>query len=255
MTDQRLRQLAREASAFHTPEAEAALLRARLRAGSLTYERLELAAYCGHHGARAALGPSNRLPGPGAIVGGHPDAPWWDAPDAWVLSDFVVGLSRWGPEVLARGSIAAARTALPVWEADLPAHCEVGCHDGQALSCRPHHGPRLAVEAAERWFGAGLNVSDREGYVLQVSYDVAWSEARHRAPWLPAPWASDGARQTEIAGSAALAGESQVRAAIRSALIAWAIGAGDRAPRPQAGERNPSRPGTSCPHDRPARTI
>lgn len=210
MTDQRLRQLAREASALHTPEAEAALLRARLRAGSLTYERLELAAYCGHEWAQATLKETNRyapwcscdLPGPGS--GTHSDA---CEMRPWQFQRWVDGLSRWGAEVLARASIAAARAA----KREHDAHCVE--HSGERCEDRCW-GWGLAVDAAESWIGMGLNVSDHEGYPAQQAYDEAWSKARHRAPWLPAPWAC-----------AALAGESQVRDAIRSALISWALAA------------------------------
>jgi len=53
VSDTRIRQLERQRDG--TPEAEAAYLRARIRCGSLTRERLELAAYCGDEGARLAL--------------------------------------------------------------------------------------------------------------------------------------------------------------------------------------------------------
>jgi len=51
VSDARLRALARQALASGTPEARAALLRERLRAGELTLARVELAAYCGDEAA------------------------------------------------------------------------------------------------------------------------------------------------------------------------------------------------------------
>lgn len=54
MTDSRLRAMQRAAAS--DPSARADWLRSRLRAGALTPERLELAAYCGDEGARGALG-------------------------------------------------------------------------------------------------------------------------------------------------------------------------------------------------------
>lgn len=56
MTDLALRQLGRAASSGD-PQDEARALLARVRAGTLTRERLELAAYSGHGAARLALDP------------------------------------------------------------------------------------------------------------------------------------------------------------------------------------------------------
>ena len=56
MSDADLRQLEREFRDQGTVEAEAAYLRARLQAGQLEQSKLELAAYCGHQAARAAIG-------------------------------------------------------------------------------------------------------------------------------------------------------------------------------------------------------
>lgn len=52
MTDTRLQELERAWRASGSVEDEAAYLRERVRVGELTQERLELAAYCGHAGAR-----------------------------------------------------------------------------------------------------------------------------------------------------------------------------------------------------------
>lgn len=56
MSDQRLRELERRFEVTRDVADEAALLAARLRAGALARERLELAAYLGHAAARSALG-------------------------------------------------------------------------------------------------------------------------------------------------------------------------------------------------------
>ncbi|MBL4846153.1 MAG: hypothetical protein JKY65_11550 [Planctomycetes bacterium] len=52
MSDQHLRELEATWRASGSVEDEAAYLLERVRAGELTQERLELAAYCGHKGAR-----------------------------------------------------------------------------------------------------------------------------------------------------------------------------------------------------------
>ena len=56
MTDTKLRELERRWKESGSPEDEAAYLLERVRVGDLEKEKLELAAYCGHEGARLALG-------------------------------------------------------------------------------------------------------------------------------------------------------------------------------------------------------
>lgn len=56
MSDQKLRDLERRWKETGTVEDEAAYLLERVRVGDLSQERLELAAYCGHEGARKSLG-------------------------------------------------------------------------------------------------------------------------------------------------------------------------------------------------------
>lgn len=58
MTDSPLRELERRFRATGSDEDEAAWLRARLQAGSLTPSNLELASYCGHQAALIAFGHS-----------------------------------------------------------------------------------------------------------------------------------------------------------------------------------------------------
>lgn len=56
MSDARLRELERRWKETGSPDDEAAYLLERVRVGDLTRERLELAAYCGHEGARRSIG-------------------------------------------------------------------------------------------------------------------------------------------------------------------------------------------------------
>ncbi|MBX3467761.1 MAG: hypothetical protein KF878_12830 [Planctomycetes bacterium] len=58
MSDTKLRDLERRWRETGSPDDEAAYLLERVRVGDLTQERLELAAYCGHEGARRGLGIS-----------------------------------------------------------------------------------------------------------------------------------------------------------------------------------------------------
>ena len=63
MSDSKLRELERRWRETKSVEDEAAYLRERVRVGDLTQERLELAAYCGHEGARRAA-EADRSPVP-----------------------------------------------------------------------------------------------------------------------------------------------------------------------------------------------
>ena len=120
MTDSHLRELERRFRASASVEDEAAWLRARVQAGELSQERLELAAYLGHPAAGAPPG--------------NPDLTWTPENQAptWRWAE---GLARWGVEAQTRAAVAATRQALRFWEA------------GDPLDYRPH----VAVELAERW--------------------------------------------------------------------------------------------------------
>lgn len=246
MTDQRLRRLEREVAASPSPESEAALLRERLRAGTLSLERLELAAYCGHEAALAIVPRPHGAPSDCGLCHGHPDGilvmhtatsglpPWSREPCSHELRPWVRGLALWGHKVMTRASVAAARCALPVW-CDITRlsrrrglHTEREAKEGVCTRCTkgdPGFGlPGDAIVAAERWIRSDWSASDHDSYGVGREWDEAWSRCWRQAAWTPAPWASDGARETEITGSAALAGEAPVRAAIQSALISWALG-------------------------------
>jgi hypothetical protein len=62
VSDQRLRELERRFRASGSVEDEATWLRARMQAGELEQSKLDLAAHCGHEGARAALGENAPAP-------------------------------------------------------------------------------------------------------------------------------------------------------------------------------------------------
>ena len=116
MSDQRQRALERAAEAGDR-EAEAELLRERVRAGELARERVELLAALGDEAARLALDdPPDLLP-PGD------------------LRALAYGLAEFGKEQLVRGAIAAARPLLEVIE-------EHASYEER---------PRAALDAVEAW--------------------------------------------------------------------------------------------------------
>lgn len=139
-------------------EEEVALLTGRLRAGTLTRERLDLAAHCGHEAARLAGGvalppPDDFFPGTNYDEAGRRVEPRFSRRLRW----WAVELRRWGPPVWAR----AVSTALAVSaEADpRPADRRAGLGEVVAAieawggcPCEPH------VEAArERARALGTN--------------------------------------------------------------------------------------------------
>jgi hypothetical protein len=98
MSDTRLRELERRWKETGSPDDEAAYLKERVRVGDLTQERLELAAYCGHEGARRAVRGSL----PGATTG---------------AVEWTRHLGRW-PEAAAVAAVAAARMAVETVDLD-----------------------------------------------------------------------------------------------------------------------------------------
>lgn len=223
------------------PTLRPQLLVARVRAGELAQDRLELAAYVGDVDARAALGWEHGEPltvDAGKLV-------------QMPVGEWVAGLRRWDEDAAVHAALVAARVALPSWERGEETCCcgsgyrGHGWGDGHSFThvCDYYRNPldpapcecvspapRRAVEAAEAWLARPSEESM-----------VAWQQARLAAgldftmAWLPFPLVVAGvmpgilpARDRELRNSvteaAALAGEPAVRAAIRDALTAWALG-------------------------------
>lgn len=236
MSDERLRTLERAASTGD-PAARVALLRARVRAGTLSQERLELAAYVGNPDARAALGrccaKHDALERRGLGMTRHycaedPLAPW------------VRGLSRWGAEVRVRFVAAAARAALGPWcdstrlsgRTGLHAERVRGGHCGRCTTRLPGDTrPGDAVEAAEAWLACPCPDHASAAMLAYAGWAPpgdASTMAFFGAAYLAGtcgepPFRGDyEAEQVTLAGSR-IAGETAVREAIRSALSAWAL--------------------------------
>lgn len=263
MTDHRSRLLERAARQGLDPASEAAHLAARLRAGTLTLERLELAAYCGSEAARGALGlgaagedcrdcggtgnehhaccdPECCPEGPGdecgTCVGRGVVAPEPPALAAWLS-----GLSRWadvGPVpgwVLVRASVAAARVALPKYMAD--AH-------GLGINA---HGRLYEIDPGEWTSRAALNEAMlpvvlaplRAIEAAEAWLDDPTEEHREACRAVPFSAPSFAAHAAHLVGfgyphedvhiracvedAARLAGETPVRAAICASLTEWAL--------------------------------
>ena len=137
-------------------EDEAAYLRERVRAGELSQERLQVAAYCGHKGATRAAGGLQDSAEPGTDP--HSLA-WWRR------------LSRW-PSCVAEVALQAAReltqesSDLDLAERWLRSRDQ---NEGQLIWERVRS---LEVQQAES--GQVLDPSDWVG--LEVLWCVAWEE-------------------------------------------------------------------------------
>lgn len=106
MSDTKLRDLERRWKETGSVQDEAAYLLERMRAGDLSRERLDLAAYCGHEGARQAIGDASPPP----LVGGTPES------SERSVYEWAHGLARFGKEVLVRAALAGALRIRDAWD-------------------------------------------------------------------------------------------------------------------------------------------
>jgi hypothetical protein len=132
VSDVHLRELERRWAATRAIADEVALVSARLRAGTITRERLELAAYCANAAAVEILGPTSR---------GDPSQ------DGWLRT-----LKRFGNEAVLRHDVTWLGCFLPLWDELSPAdpHCGdlvAAVEDFVACPCPLHAAAagRLAV--------------------------------------------------------------------------------------------------------------
>lgn len=213
MSDRDLQTLRRTAAATGAPSDRAALLRARVRAGELTLERVQLAAFCLDEAATRALD----WPGDGEVW----SARGWRSNYDRDLGAWVYDLGTWADVgrvsgwVLVLAQAAAARAVVAFY------------HDkGRPLGLEPLR----ALESAEDWLD---DPTDATRGVAVVDWTHAWGPdwgARHANLWLPilpdwatGKWSDVLQPRHAIERAAEEAGEAPVRAAICSALTSWAL--------------------------------
>ena len=209
MSDARLRTLERRAWESPTPEAQADLLRERVRLGLLDPERLRLAAYAGHEGARVLVIPKLRPPGhdddTGPYLTIYHQIKFGDIPSAALgLSHWLKGLASWGHEVMVRAAIAAARVAFAKESKRVD-------DSGSVILVRGRERVRRKIEAAEAWAACPCE-EHREEWANAGDGPSGFAPRFDLAQW-----------QTRIFRAKALTSPGTVRAAICSGLVAWAL--------------------------------
>lgn len=234
--DARLRSLERAAAAGDV-EAQARQLAERVRAGKLTRERLELAAYCGEVAAETALdvqgvtlGQVLERPFPKGTVGRELADEWANAlhvqlaarPLAYMdLDMWILGLAGWGTDVPVRALLAVARRRLTSWMLEVHAggrRCRL-IGDREGCSAVRH-----ALWTCEEWLRApGQRTGDD------------WSRSYHPALplWVPVSTMALAGGEQAVAAAVRAAVEKLPQALARvvaeGALADWALG---RAPAP-----------------------
>ena len=203
--DERERELERRFRASRSSEDEAAWLRERLRAGRLQAERLRLAALVGHPAACQAVGTQPLLD-PAALAG---------------------AIAEHGREPQLRALLALARGGLPEWEQRFPRddrpRIALEAAAGEAGCPCPRH--RTAVverlpAAADAWAAArqlGAQRAAQAALLCQLAAAVAG-----RAPAGLEPGLEE--LRAAILAAGDLDAPARVRAALRAALVPWALG-------------------------------
>lgn len=235
MADDRLRELERAAASGDDPEAVAALLRQRARAGDLEPNRLELAAFLGDPPAQRVLGnqtPRQPEPEPVQVAGVHalavnrafcnvrptipeletarPGIPtcrrclgsrrWRDHQRTAVTLWIELVITNYGLQAGRRVAIATVR-AVVAW-----------CRDQQRNTM-----PSVPFDLFNREGSSGnrLATAEEELRVLQRSLELA------EAPDDPA---AEAKRIVRIVDGATLMGWSDLRGRIRDEVVPWALG-------------------------------
>jgi len=221
VTDRDLRQL--ERASHGDPDAEARLLHARLRAGTLTRARLEVAAYCGDPAARTLV-PFAAVPREGLASrrSGTVIPVSYGCTDNWSLELWLQVLPLWPPEASALAALSAARVVLH----ELGAPC--GCGDQDT----PDH----PLWAHEDWEGVEVRRAVAAGVVWTLCpcdrHLETWRLANvavtnlYNVPWLPRAVQGGHARADDRGRAVAAArevGGAAVRGAVRADLLEWAL--------------------------------
>lgn len=199
MTDARLRELERRWRESGAERDHARFLVERLRTGELSLDRARLAAHLGDAAARAALGLARE---PHDLAGQR----------AWAAA-----LSDWGREVPGRAGVAAARLVLPVFDRGL----------------NPDPRPRRALRAAEQFLVCPCDRHEGRALLAGDLVEAAAHDDAGTAVWEavravvgPADGVA-GALEAVVVAAGRVTGVLAVRAAIRDALVPWALGYGD----------------------------
>ena len=194
MADSDLRRLERAALLGGIPD-KAAWLRARVRAGLVSQDALESAAYLGHEVARLALGGVwASFPGVPSGIAGIAD----QHPDAAPLGRWARGLGGLAPVVRFVPPLVAGRPPTP---RPVPLVIMVGIVVAQAC----WHGSRRAIDAAANF--ALQPTGDR-----REAWAKAWDRAGEARGWIVAP-GDHVVAGVLTAASLALGSDAVVRAA------------------------------------------
>lgn len=220
MSDARLRNATRAPVGV---EAKTRALHERMRAGVITRERVELAAYCGSEAARPVVGD-----GPHEWAVASSGYSWFlSAIDCAPLAILLRGLERWGHLVMVRAAREAAKVAL---EAHCKRHCgaqappRVAGNGGHRADCVE---VARAIEAVGAWLDCPCE-EHRDACAAPRSY-LTPSPFWHLV-YLVTEWQDGASRAAKasgvcaVEGFASIAGEPTVRQAICTALVAWALG-------------------------------
>lgn len=186
MSDTAQRDLERRWRQTRSVDDEAAYLLRRARAGALSQERLELAAYCGHPAfASSAAVPEAAEP-------------------------FVAGLAPWGREACVRAGLAALRAAFGEAGPSKPvARCAGALSDWVECPCHAHL--RAVQEAHAELRGSGPDVAAVACLVWS-----AVSEEPRRSAWTAS---------LALRPLATVAPDQDLLAAMRTELVGWALSA------------------------------
>lgn len=210
MSDELFRLMERCARASGSPNDIGAMLVHRMRAGLLTQERLEIAAYVGDPGARAALGGQTLQHYACACRGEnktHGHYPVSAAP----FNDWIVGFNRWEHSVRVRVALAAAETVV--------VHNEMLGIEPASWMTKA----KIGLAVIEEWLrcpcDAHMNMWDHHwrglgGVVAQMAGNYG-----HRFSWFPPVWEG----HVWILSAARLVGEQRCREAISDQIGQWAL--------------------------------
>ena len=194
MADSELRELERRWREDGDRDAEAALLRARVRAGTLAAPRLRLAAYLGHEAARLALGDAAPGQGPGGAA-----------------VAFCFGLEDYGREAWLR----AAWVVMDMHERHLEERSTAANSRPVTFKIERH---RALLQRGLALVGGWLQEPSEEAQAELTR----WSEA---APADRVGFALHAVR--DAAGRISSMPEEELVENIRRALLPWALGHGD----------------------------